>query len=450
MKTSKLLVLALLAFPLIGCNNGGEVQTSSQTSTSEIPTSTSVPVVEKYFDITIEENPNGVITCDKEKVKQGELVTFYFTPNKNYELAEVTINDEVHVLETDHYTVVNVQQDLFVSASFTLGNIVVRYFVDDEVVQIRKVHPGDDASYIGQTPAPNLEGGKVFEFDGWSLTEGGEIVTSFIFDDSTDLYADYQEAHYTIQMAESLEIKTLHSGDLGLVTDYPDYILKEALEVEDESVCTLDKDYQVHAVKSGTTKINFRVGDTIIESCDVTISNDDNVKAVKCYPAETGYVSYNDNESIGTFNACQTVLTDLNGTRIDQKFIDFEGDFIFSGEILESHNFGIQINKELASSGSASKCFQFGGFMGDNENIFLKVNGTVREKATYKLEIGVVYHFRIVSTEISTGSQVQCYINGEKLIDSKRGNLGSTTNYIGFRYANSNNNAITFSNLHVQ
>ena len=436
MRLKYLFVLPLLAVSLISCN-----QTSSTEPTTQKE--------DTYFNITIETPVNGTITCDKERVKQGDIVTFTFSGNEGYEIEKFVVNNEEKPIELGHYTVINVQQDLAVSATFVKSDIVVRYLVDDVVIQTRKVKSGADASYVGADPKRDIVGGKIYAFSGWSLTRDGDLIDSFIFTKSTDIYGVFSEMHYTISMAESLNINTLHKGDLELVTDYPESIVKEALNIEDPTICSVDANYKVNALKSGTTTIDFKIGDTVIKSCQVTVTNLDNVIVKKCYPAATGSVTYNDNNSVGRFSACQTLLTDMSNNNIDEKAIDFEGDFMFSSDITASENFGIQVNKEINNVGNVTKCFQFGMFTGTTNNILLKVSGTTRVTASHELTSGVVYHFRVVTTEISTGVNVKCYIDGTKVIDSNRGDLGGATNYIGFRYANSNNNYVTFSNLRV-
>ena len=437
MRNKLFALIALISLPLMGCG--------------ETPTTTTSPQDETYFNITIENSENGSIRCDKDKVKQGDLATFYFEPNEGYEIENFRVNNKSYPTDLGHYTVANIQEDLIINAKFGLADILVRYLVDDEVVQIRKVSKGTDASFVGADPVKDMSGGKVYAFKAWSLTPNGEPVTSFVFNESTDLYGVFEELHYSISMAESLDLRTLAVGDLELVTDYPDYIVKNAIIVNDPTICSLDSNYNVTALKSGTTSIVFKVGDTVIKSCEVTVTNIDNVRVKKVYPAATGEVTYNDNYSVGQLKACQSNITNVNGTNINQKYVDFSADFMFSGTISDSDNFGIQVCKEVASSGSVSKCYQFGGFTGSTNNIFLKVNGSKVVTASYELEPRVVYNFR-VTTEVGSSSskvRVKGYINNDLVINSERGLLNEATDYIGIRYANSNSNYITFSNVYL-
>ena len=436
MRNKLFALIALLALPLVGCG--------------ETPTTTSSPE-ESYFNITIENSENGSVKCDKDKVKPGDFATFYFEPNNGYEILNFKVNNQSYPTDLGHYTVVNIQEDLTVNAKFGVADIIVRYIVDEKVVQVRKVSKGTDASYVGALPTKDMTGGKIYAFKAWSLSPDGEPITSFVFNESTDIYGTFEELHYNLSMVESLDLRTLASGDLELVTDYPENIVKSALIVNDPAICSLDADYNVTALKSGTTSIDFKLGDTVIKSCQVTVNNIDNARIKKVYPAATGEVTYNDNYSVGQLKACQSNLTNVNGTYISQKYVDFSVDLMFSGSVTDTDNFGIQVCKEIGSNGSVSKCYQFGGFTGSSNNIFLKVNGSKVVTASYNLEPGVTYNFRVVTEVGNTSSQVRVkgYINDTLVINSLRGLLNEATDYIGIRYANSNNNYITFSNVYL-
>ena len=423
----------LLLIPLMGC----------QKSTKN----------ETYFNVTIETSEHGVVTSDKEKVKQGDFVTFKFQPAEGYHTSSFVVNDENQQIEFDHFTVFDVQKDLSVKATFDLSKIKVRYFNKNELMLIRNVLPGEDASYFGNTPKKDNEAGKVFQFKGWSLQQDGEVINSFVFNQSTDLYSVFEEAVFDFEMEASLNIRTLHQANLNIVTDYPADIVKNGIICEDPEICEIDSVYNVIGRKSGHTKINFAVGGTVLKSCDVTVTNIDNVRTELCYAS--GAVEYNDNFSVGRYKACQTLMRDLNGNLINQKYIDFQGDFIFDADLSSSDNFGIQFNKETyTSSGAVKSAFQFGGTTGNSGNIYLKVNGSATNTASYELVAGELYNFRVKTSEGSTSSQIhiECYINGTKLIDVEKNNLTSATNYIGLRYANASTSShyITFSNLYLQ
>ena len=443
MKKLGLLIPLLCLFPLIGCQNkpnGGN--NGNNTSVVE----------DIFYRVNITQSEHGTISADKQQVKQGDLVTFTFTPDGGYDLGKVYINNEEVNPVGDHYTAVNVQQNLTVKAEFIQNSIVVRYFNNEELILLRKVLPNQDASYIGKEPIKPAESGKSYRFAGWTLKGQTELVTSFTFSASTDLYATFEEVVYSFSMKESLIIKTFETGSLDIVTDYPQDILLSGLVVGDETICQLDKDLNVFGYKKGTTTINFVVGGTVIKSCAVSVNNIDNVRTELCYAS--GAVEYNSDYSVGRYKACQTLIKNLSGTTIDQKYVDFSGDFMFDADISDSDNFGIQFNKELYSSGSIKKGFQFGCTTGYSENVFLKVNGSVSVKISYGITHGTVYNFRVKTTEGSASGKIhiECFINGDKVIDVEKNEIGGTTNYLGFRYANaaSSTHYISFTNLYLQ
>lgn len=428
----KLLFIPILLLA-VGCSN--------QNTTPEV-----------FFDVTIQSSDHGTTTCELSKVKKGGFATFYFTPDSGYEASSIKVNEDTFDVEFDHYTVFNIQKDIVVKTTFDYKTIQVRYFNDDELLFLRNVKAGSDASYFGNTPTKDASAGKTYAFDGWSLTKGGEKVSSFTFMQDTDLYAVFTEIIYSFSMKDSITMKTLQEDDLEIVTDYPESIVRDGLISTDTEVCTVDKNGKVSAVGSGTAKINFVVGGVVIDSCDVTVTDTSNVLTKKCYA--DGQVIYNKNKSVGKFNACQTLITDSDGNEINQKFVDFSGDFMFDAAISSADNFGLQVHKEIDTSyGSVKKAYQFALMTGNSNNVFLKVNGTIRVTVSYTLSPKTVYNLRIKTSAVpeSTNVLVQCFINGEKVIESERYDLDSATNYLGLRYANASTstNFVTFSNLMV-
>ena len=194
------------------------------------------------------------------------------------------------------------------------------------------------------------------------------------------------------------------------------------------------------------------MGGIVIKTCAVSVNNIDNVRTELCYAS--GAVEYNDNYSVGRYKACQTLIKRLDGTLVDQKFIDFSGDFMFDAALTSADNFGIQFDKELYSSGTISKGYHFGCTTGYDQNVFLKVNGNASTKISYQISANVVYNFRVRTTQGSTSNtvRIECFIDGNKIIDVEKPQIEGTTNYIGFRYANASTstNYINFTNLYLQ
>ena len=441
MKKLGIFISLLCLFPLIGCQ-GKNNNSNSNTSIVE----------DVFYNVNIVTPEHGSINCEKQQVKQGDLVTFTFVADEGYALEKVFANNEEVTPVGDHYTVINVQQDISVRATFVQSDIVVRYFNGNELLLIRRVLPNQDASYIGSTPTKDYENGKSFRFTGWSLVQSGELVTSFIFNKSTDLFSVFEEVTYTFTMKESLNIKTFETASLDIVTDYPDSTIMNGLTVVDPAICDIDKDFNVFGRKTGTTNINFVVGGTVIKTCAVSVNNIDNVRTELCYAS--GAVEYNDNYSVGRYKACQTLIKKLDGSLVDQKFIDFSGDFMFDASLSTSDNFGIQFDKEIMSSGTISKGYHFGCTTGYDQNVFLKVNGNASTKISYQISPNVVYNFRVRTTQGSADDKVriECFIDGNKVIDVEKPAIDGATNYIGFRYANASTstNYINFTNLYLQ
>ena len=442
MKKLCIFISMLCLFSLVGCKNKANNNTNNET-----------PVVQDVFcNVTILAPEHGSINCEKQQVKQGDLVTFTFVADEGYALEKVIVNNEEVAPVNDHYTAINVESDISVQATFAQTDIVVRYFNGNELLLLRRVLPNQDASYIGSTPTKDYENGKLFQFAGWSLEQGGELVNSFIFNKSTDLYSVFNEATYTFNMRETLNIKTFETGSLEINTDFPNSFVNEALSVSDPAICSIDNNFNVFGRKSGTTNVNFIIGGTVIKTCAVTVNNIDNVRTELCYAS--GAVEYNDNYSVGRYKACQTLIKTLNGTLVNQKFIDFSGDFMFDAALSTSDNFGIQFDKEIMNSGTISKGYHFGCTTGNDQNVFLKVNGNASTKISYQISPNVVYNFRVKTTQGSSSDTVhiECFINGSKVIDVEKPAINGTTNYIGFRYANASTstNYINFTNLYLQ
>lgn len=460
----KSIVIPFLLIPFIGsCGNtptsldtsSTRVDDSGISVTSVISEETSTSTEEEvFYSVTVQNTNNGTITADKDRVKQGDFVTFSIRANDGYELGDFKVNGTTTLVELDHYTVFNVQEDLTITATFVANKITIRYFNNDELLMIRKVTPGEDASYFGKTPVKASENGKVFEFQGWSLVKEGELIDSFIFNESTDLYSVFKEKIYHFEMPENLALRTMHTIALTdeITTDYPEDILSNGLIIEDSTICSINKDLVIEGLKKGETNLNFVVGGVVIATSHISVTNIDNVRTKLCYAS--GAVEYNDDYSVGRYKACQTLITDLEGNNIQQKYIDFEGDFRFDASLSTADNFGIQFNKENYSSGSIKSGFMFGGTTGSNSNIYLKVNGTAQNTASYTLVANKVYNFHIITTEGSASGKIhiECYIDGNKLIDTEKDEVNSATNYIGFRYANSKDsqNYINFSNLYLK
>jgi hypothetical protein len=443
MKKIGVIIPLLCLFPLIGCQNKSNGGNSGN--------NTSV-VEDIFYRVNITQSEHGIISANKEQVRQGDLVTFTFTPHDGFALDKVYVNNEEVTPVGNHYTVINVQQDITISATFVQSDIVVRYFNNDKLVLVRRVLPNHDASYIGKEPTKDYENGKSFRFVGWSLEQDGDLVTSFVFNKSTDLFSVFEEVVYTFTMKESLNIKTFETASLDIVTDYPDATIMSGLIVADSSICDIDKNFNVFGRKKGTTNINFVVGGTVIKTCAVSVNNIDNVRTELCYAS--GAVEYNDNYSVGRYKACQTLIKKLDGSLVNQKFIDFSGDFMFDASLSSSDNFGIQFDKEITSSGTISKGYHFGCTTGYDQNVFLKVNGNASTKISYQISANVVYNFRVRTTQGSTDDKVriECFIDGNKIIDVEKPEITGTTNYIGFRYANASTstNYINFTNLYLQ
>ena len=441
MKKLGIFISLLCLFPLIGCQG----KTNNSNSNTSI-------VEDVFYNVNIVTPEHGSINCEKQQVKQGDLVTFTFVADEGYALEKVFVNNEEVTPVDDHYTVINVQQDISVRATFVQSDIVVRYFNGNELLLIRRVLPNQDASYIGSTPTKDYENGKSFRFTGWSLVQGGELVTSFIFNKSTDLFSVFEEVTYTFTMKESLNIKTFETASLDIVTDYPDSTIMNGLTVVDPAICDIDKDFNVFGRKTGTTNINFVVGGTVIKTCTVSVNNIDNVRTELCYAS--GAVEYNDNYSVGRYKACQTLIKKLDGSLVNQKFIDFSGDFMFDSSLSSSDNFGIQFDKEIMSSGTIRLGYHFGCTTGYDQNVFLKVNGNASTKISYQISANVVYNFRVKTTQGSADDKVriECFIDGNKVIDVEKPAIDGATNYIGFRYANASTstNYINFTNLYLQ
>lgn len=441
MKKLGIFISMLCLFPLVGCQNKANNPSGNTSIVEDI-----------FYHVNIIASEHGSIHSEKQQVKQGDLVTFTFVADDGYALDKVYVNNEEVEPVGDHYTVINVQQDISIRATFVESDIVVRYFNGNNLLLIRRVLPNHDASYIGTTPTKDYENGKSFRFTGWSLVQGGELVTSFIFNKSTDLFSVFEEVTYTFSMKESLSIKTFETASLDIVTDYPDSTLVSGLVAVDPSICEIDKDFNVFGRKKGTTNINFVVGGTIVKTCAVSVNNIDNVRTELCYAS--GAVEYNDNYSVGRYKACQTLIKTLNGSLVNQKFIDFSGDFMFDASLSTSDNFGIQFDKEIMSSGTISKGYHFGCTTGYDQNVFLKVNGNASTKISYQISPNVVYNFRVRTTQGNTDDtvRIECFIDGNKIIDVQKPAINGATNYIGFRYANASTstNYINFTNLYLQ
>ena len=443
MKKFSILISLLCLFPLVGCQ--------SKTDTS-VPSSNTSIVEDVFYNITIVNPEHGSINSEKQQVKQGDLVTFTFTADEGYALDKVYVNNEVVEPVGNHYTVINVQQDIVISASFKQSDIIVRYFNGDELLLIRRVLVNHDASYIGKEPSRPFENGKAYRFTGWALQNSEQIVTSFVFNTSTDLYSVFEEVEYSFTMKNALSMKTFETASLDITTDFPDELVLSGLTVVDPTICELDRNLNVFGRKKGSTNINFIVGGEVLKTCTVTVNNIDNVRTELCYAS--GAVEYNDNYSVGRYKACQTLITTLTGERVNQKYIDFSGDFMFDASLSAADNFGIQFNKEILSSGTISKGYHFGCTTGSDQNVFLKVNGNASTKISYPIASNVVYNFRVKTTAGSESGKmhIECYIDGNKIIDIEKPEVGSSTNYIGFRYANASTstNYINFTNLYLQ
>ena len=406
-----------------------------------------------YYNVTIETSENGTVTCNKSSVKEGDFVTFKFAPQEGYVLEELEINKTKYTVNSDHYSYFNVQSDLVVKAEFVSAPILVRYFDhNDNVIFSKNILAGEDASFFGKEPLKSPVGEITYIFSGWSLTKGGTKISSFVFNKSTDLYPVYDEVNYKFNMNETLTLKTLTSAKLNIESTYPSSYLLEGLMSTDVEVASVDKEGNVTANGSGKCNINFVVGGIVVDTCEVTVINDDNVYQELCYAS--GEVIYNHNRSVGKYKACQTLSKDSSGTLIDREYIEFSGDFKFAAELSSSDNFGLQVNKELHDNGAVKKALQFGCTTGSYSNIYLKENGTIIASYSLKITIDVVYNFRITTTPSATSGKVDvnCYIDNNLVISTTVNDLDSVTNYCGLRYANPSTsvNYITFSNLVVR
>ena len=257
-----ILIPILLTSMLTGCGNNPAPST---------------PAI--YYDITILNSEHGSVSADKTKVEEGDLVTFTFTMDQGYELSSFVVNNEEVTVLSDHYTVVNVKEDLTVKATFEHSLISVRYFNDDELIMNIKVKPGEDASYFGPEPTKKMSGVTIYEFEGWSKQKNGQVIYNFKFIESTDLYAVYSEHSYEISMTESLEFKPFETKSITVTSTYPEVYMNSCFVLEDPTICDIDENFNVTAKRNGETDYRFVVNGVAAATCHIKVQSLDNVKA---------------------------------------------------------------------------------------------------------------------------------------------------------------------------
>lgn len=404
---------------------------------------------QETFSINLIESSNGTLTCDKNKVFGGEFATFTCYPDDGYVLYSLSINEEPVEVTGNIYTLFDIRNDINAKAIFVDAPIKVTFLdADGNVAYYRYAYKEENVEYLGKEPTKIGKAGEFYTFKGWSLSEDGPIITSFSFSESTMLYPIFDLVAYHATMKENLKLVALRKGDIDLETDCPEDVLKTALVSEDPTIATVTSDGIVSAVGVGKTNINFVIGESILASCEVEVEATDN--AIAQYVYGNGYVTYNN--GVGHLYSSQANIMTDEVTTFNSLYVDFSVDFVFHHDLTSADNFGLQFNKETTSSGNVSKAFQFGCYAGESGNVYLKVNGTAKLVGSYLIEKEKLYNFRVVTSPSGvSGSPInaKCYINGDLIFDSNRGNLGSATNYCGLRYAGSSS-FISFVNLVVK
>ncbi|MCH5177871.1 MAG: hypothetical protein J1F25_07585, partial [Prevotellaceae bacterium] len=97
---------------------------------------TYVPVEAKAYNVTVAETENGTVTADKETALVGEEVALTITPDKGYELTELTVKTgETAVELTEDNTFIMPEGDVTVTATFAIKPVIAEgvYYIYNEL-----------------------------------------------------------------------------------------------------------------------------------------------------------------------------------------------------------------------------------------------------------------------------------------------------------------------------